>query len=278
MFEGRKLLIVTKHKKEQVIAPIFEKELGVKTIVSTLIDTDNFGTFSRETERLHDPLYTVREKCKTAMRIENFDLAIASEGSFGTHPHLFFASADEEFLLLLDYKNNLEIVARELSTETNFAGTEVLTENDLLQFASKVGFPSHALILRKEAHGAESILKGITDEATLINSFKKLISLYGKAFVETDMRAMHNPTRMKIIEKTTKKLINKIKSTCPECKTPGFGVVKAISGLPCQSCGFPTKSVLSHLYSCAKCGFQKEKRFPFHKQNEDPMYCDVCNP
>lgn len=40
MFQGRKLLIATKHKKENVIAPIFEKEFGVNCFVSDKFDTD----------------------------------------------------------------------------------------------------------------------------------------------------------------------------------------------------------------------------------------------
>ena len=132
MFKGRTLLIVTKHQKEKVIAPIFEKELGVKCIVSKQFDTDVFGTFTGEVERKNNPLTTVKEKCKVAMSLENCDLAIASEGFFGAHPRVFLASADEEFLVLLDEKNKLEIIAREISLETNFATSEITTEKELL--------------------------------------------------------------------------------------------------------------------------------------------------
>lgn len=278
MFEGRTLLIATKHQKEKVIAPIFEKELGVKCIVSQQFDTDILGTFTGEVDRENDPLTTVKEKCKVAMNLENCDLAIASEGSFGAHPNIFFASADEEFLVFLDHKNNLEIVAREISLETNFAGSEVTTKEELFIFATKAGFPQHGLILRKDAHDATHIVKGITDEALLLNSFKELQKLYGKAFVETDMRAMYNPTRMSVIEKTAKRLMEKIKCRCPDCKTPGFDVTETVRGLPCESCGFPTKATLSYIYSCKKCDFKKEEKYPHQKKHEDPMYCDFCNP
>ena len=51
MFEGRRLLIATKHKKEQVIAPILEEGLGVQCFVPENYDSDIFGTFSGEIDR-----------------------------------------------------------------------------------------------------------------------------------------------------------------------------------------------------------------------------------
>jgi hypothetical protein len=89
---------------------------------------------------------------------------------------------------------------------------------------------------------------------------------------------MHNPTRMNVIAKATEKLLNKIKSNCPQCKTPGFGVTDIKSGLPCALCNFPTKSTLSFVYVCKKCAFEKEEKYPHGKLKEDAMYCDVCNP
>jgi hypothetical protein len=50
MFVGRNLLIATKHEKVKVIAPILEKELGVKCFVLKGLDTDKFRTFSGEVE------------------------------------------------------------------------------------------------------------------------------------------------------------------------------------------------------------------------------------
>lgn len=44
-FSGRRLLIVTKHQKEEVIAPLLEKALGVSCFVSKDFDTDSLGTF-----------------------------------------------------------------------------------------------------------------------------------------------------------------------------------------------------------------------------------------
>lgn len=278
MFNNRKLVIATKHEKEIVIAPLLEKELGVKCVVARNFDTDVLGTFTGEVERIDDPITTARNKCLMAMELNNADLAIASEGSFGVHPSIFFVSADDELLLFLDKKNDLEIIARELSTDTNFNGEEIKSEKQLIDFATKVNFPSHALIIRKAKNDFTEIAKGIADWETLIKTFHQFIAKYGTSFFETDMRAMYNPTRMKVIEKATQKLIDKINVCCPECNTPGFGITSAKKGLPCVQCNFPTSSILSYFYTCQKCSYSKEEMYPNKKITEDPMYCDVCNP
>lgn len=278
MFEKRNLIIATKHQKEKVIAPILEKNLGVCCFTDSNLDTDILGTFTGEVERKQDPLSTVREKCLLAMEISSCDLGVASEGSFGPHPSAFFINTDDEFLMFIDKKNNLEIISRELSTDTNFDGQEIATEKQLLEFANRVKFPSHGIILLKSKDDKTSIIKGITDYNYLLESFNMLIENQSKIFAETDMRAMFNPTRMNVIKQATEKLVQKINSSCPSCKTPGFGITDAKTGLPCGLCGSPTNSILYYIYSCNNCSFTKEEKYPKGKIVEDPMYCDVCNP
>lgn len=278
MFEGRKLLIVTKHEKEKVIQPILEKELGVRCIVSADFDTDQLGTFSGEVERPDDAITTARNKCLMAMASTDCDLAIASEGSFGPHPSIYFAHADDEIVFFLDKKNELEIFVRVLTTETNFNAAELSTKDELKTFAYKANFPSHGLIIRKAKDDFSDMIKGITSWEVISGQFDKLIAKYGSAYVETDMRAMFNPSRMKVIERATQKLVDKINSSCPSCNTPGLGITAIKEGLPCSLCNRPTRSIVSHLYECQRCDFVKEVKFPNEKETEDPMYCDFCNP
>ena len=278
MFKGRRLLIATKHEKEKVIAPLLDNGLGVLCFVNIDFDTDTLGTFSGEIERKLDPVATARQKCLLAMEMSNCDLGIASEGSFGAHPSLFFASADDEFLIFIDKKNNLEIIARDLSIDTNFNGSEVKNEKELLDFADLVKFPSHALILRASKNDNTAIVKGITNLVHLKKTFHAMLHKYNNVYAETDMRAMHNPSRMAVIKNATKKLLDKINSCCPQCNTPGFGITNAKKGLACSLCGTPTKSTLSLIYNCKKCHYKKEKKYPNKKTTEDPMYCDYCNP
>ncbi len=277
-FKGRKLVIATKHHKEQVIAPLLEKQLGVTCFIPEAFDSDVLGTFSGEVERTDDPLTTARNKCILAMEQTQCDLAIASEGSFGPHPALYFIPADDEILLLLDRKHQLEIVARELSTETNFHGTEVTNEEALRNFATAVKFPSHAIILKQMKEGGASMKKGITDWNLLLETFQHMLLSGDPVFAETDMRALYNPTRMNVIEKATHNLLEKIASICPQCQTPGFSVTDRCAGLPCSLCGSPTRSVKSHILTCSNCSYRQTIEYPNQKHTEDPMYCDVCNP
>jgi len=278
MFKGRRLVIATKHEKEKVIAPLIEQSLGVFCFVEEGFDTDSLGTFTGEIERKLDPVATARQKCLMAMEASNCDLGIASEGSFGSHPSMFFVSADEEILIFIDKKSNLEIIARELSVETNFNGKEIKSEKELFDFAESVKFPSHGLILRKSKNDNSEILKGITDSNALKAGFNKLIRKSQSIYVETDMRAMYNPSRMSIIENAAKKLVEKINSCCPQCERAGFGVTEVKKGLECSLCGAPTQSTLSFILVCQQCNFTKEEMHPHKKKQEDPMYCDYCNP
>lgn len=278
MFHERKLLIATKHQKESVIAPLFWEEFRNYCFTSDAFDTDLLGTFSGEIDRKEDALSTLREKCIIANKATNCDLVVASEGSFGAHPTLFFAQANEELMMLKDFKNDIEIVAREISMETNFNGKLITNEADLLEFAEKVNFPSHAIILKPEEKNFSKIIKGITDKDVLLKSYNELKEEFNSVYAETDMRAMFNPTRMKVIEKVTHKLIEKIKSLCPNCALPGFDIVKANPGLPCGNCLLPTRSTLSYLYQCKKCCYEKELHYPRGIKFEDPTYCDNCNP
>lgn len=255
-----------------------ESGLGLKSVVSENFDTDRLGTFTGEIERKDEVLQTLRNKCLQAMEMYNSNLCIASEGSFGPHPQMWYVPADDEWLLFMDKENDLEITARELTTETNLGGREVRTEQELADFAERALFPSHGLILRRDKLDVSTIVKGITDHDKLYAIFQMMLSTYGSAYVETDMRAMYNPTRMKVIQRATEKLVEKIKSQCPQCRTPGYDISNAISGLPCSNCGSPTKSILSYVYGCKKCAFKEVKRFPHGRLSEDPMFCDFCNP
>ena len=98
MFKGRNIVLATKHGKENVMAPLLEKELGLNCFLATDLDTDLLGTFSGEVERKKNSLETARDKCLLAMELTNAELAISNEGSFGAHPQLFFLPADEEII------------------------------------------------------------------------------------------------------------------------------------------------------------------------------------
>ncbi len=278
IFCNRTLLIATKHGKERVLAPLLERALGVKCVTNTQFDTDSLGTFTREIERPDDPLATVRQKCLQAMALHQCDLAIASEGSFGTHPVYWYAPANEEILLLIDLQHGLEIAAQSLSLETNFAGKWLSSEAELWAFAKTVKFPSHGLVLREHPDKATIVYKGIDSPKQLLRRFWQIKKSQEAVYVETDMRAHYNPSRMHVIYQTGKQLLKKIASACPVCKMPGFDKVETKAGLPCEWCGLPTSDVQAFVYRCTHCQHTEERAFPFDRQWANPAYCYACNP
>lgn len=277
-FRGRKLVIATMHGKEQVLAPILEKALGVNIVMAPQLNTDAFGTFTGETPRVLSPEDAAVEKCMTAMNLTQCDLAVANEGSFGPHPLIGFVASDEEWVVLIDRKNHFRISAREISTATNFDAQHCFTIDELLSFAHKVSFPSHALILQPAQGDFRRIVKGIADLQQLEDEGHAFLSAYGSVYASTDMRAMFNPARMKVIAAAAEKLIEKINMRCDDCEKPGFEVKEVIPGLPCSACGAATRNTMAWVYVCNHCGFRKQIDFPHAKTTEDPMYCDQCNP
>ena len=45
---------------------------------------------------------------------------------FGTHPSMFFAKANEEWVMLYDKTNNIEIVGKIITTNTNYNKKKIL--------------------------------------------------------------------------------------------------------------------------------------------------------
>ncbi|MEO1431618.1 MAG: DUF6671 family protein [Cyanobacteria bacterium J06633_8] len=281
-FKNRVAVLATMHKKERVIAPLLDKELGIKVTVPPNFNTDKFGSFTREIERSGSQIEAARLKAQQALLVTGESLAIASEGSFAPHPSLPYILCNREVVILIDRKNGLEIIGEELSTDTNHNHSKVSNIKQAFDFAETVGFPEHALVVMLNDYPKknEEIIKGINTELALIEAinsgFKK--SSNGEVHLETDMRAMYNPTRMKNIEKATLNLIEKINSLCPNCSTPGFDIVQKIPGLPCEWCRAPTNLTKSVIYKCQKCGFRKVKSFPQGKHFADPAQCMYCNP
>ena len=147
-FEGREIRIATMHGKEKVIGPALEKAFKMKYSVAAF-DTDLLGTFSGEVERVLTPLEAARAKCRIALEADDAELAIASEGSFGTHPTLYFMPSDEEILLLVDRKNDLEIAVKHTSLQTNYGYFSIESDEPLADFLKRVKLSSNAMMVKE---------------------------------------------------------------------------------------------------------------------------------
>ena len=266
-----KVLLVSKHRKEQVIAPILNS-IGIEIEVIKNFDTDQFGTFTGETPRPEGPKITVKEKCLQGLAQSEKRIGIASEGSFGAHPFIPFLQANEEWLVYIDLDRQIEIYAKSLSTEMSFDYIEAKDKSDLNAFLVKHDFPNQGLVF-KDLTQNKIIQKGIQDQIVL----KQLIVDFPNWRIETDLRAHQNPVRRKNIALATHDLIQRLSSFCPKCAYPNFWVQRTSGQLDCEWCGQATSSYRYQVYACDQCQ-HSEEIMRNDKKVEDPQYCQNCNP
>lgn len=283
-WRDRAATLATMHQKEIAIAPLMKEKLGLQITVPEGFNSDRYGTFTREVKRYGNQIEAARQKAIVGMEITGHKIGIASEGSFGPHPMMPFLASNREIVLLIDRENDLEVIGEAISTETNFSHKQINNLEEAKTFARKAKFPQHGLIVIANADSngiaqdKDQIIKGITSEAQFIDAVERALKQSDRVHIETDMRAMHNPTRMKIIAQATEDLVAKLLKACPICSTPGFAAVDRLPGLPCGLCGTPTSLTRSIVYQCQKCQHREEELFPNGIQTADPGQCPYCNP
>jgi len=279
-YDGCEIVLTTKHAKSVAIAPPFRDRLGAR-ILEHALDTDQLGTFSGEVEREGTALECARRKCEWSLDKLGSDYALASEGSFGPHPTVPFLSCDQEILYFIDRKRDLHLSLSHLSTKTNYL-MEALDSMDMLrEFAVKTKFPGHALIVRPNDNShLNLIFKGINSHESLEDAFQQSLehSTDGKVWVETDMRAHMNPSRMTVIGEVADKLARQLAVNCPRCQSPGWGVVRVAKGLECDLCGMPTEWVKEEILGCEKCRFEEITGRSDGLKSAEPKNCSNCNP
>ncbi|NBV76970.1 hypothetical protein EBR66_02325 [bacterium] len=275
-FQGRSAVLATMHGKERVIAPLLEHALGIHVILPPEFDTDVFGTFTREKARMGNQRDAARAKARAAMLRTNTDIGIASEGSFGPDPSIPFTSTNIELILFIDDNHGIEAVGQHQTYATNMASTWVQSAEEATAWARQIGFPEHGIIVRTKENGGR-IIKDIQTLSHLEEVVRSLIRFPWRryVFLETDMRAHRNPTRMQAIHAATNDLLTILKRTCPLCGTPGFSRSHQKRGAPCSLCLMPTDQVFEQWYVCRLC---EHTSFETIVETVNPRYCSRCNP
>lgn len=275
---GRTALLATMHHKEQVIAPILEERLGIRVSVPAGFNSDRFGTFTRDIDRAGTQVEAARKKAQAVLEDSDCTLALASEGSFGPYPAMPWLPCDRELVLLLDRQHDLELVGEAVSVETNYRQQRVTSVEEAQTFALQAGFPAHALIVRADPDRPQPLWKGITDGEVLAERVQTQIRLQGSAWLETDMRALYNPSRLQVIAAATQDLVRRLQQVCPQCAWPGFEVIRREPGLRCAACGSPTLGIRRQIHGCDRCGHQIVEDYPQGVRVMDPGQCAFCNP
>lgn len=277
-YAGRRIALLTQHGKERVIAPVLESVLGCRVERVAGYDTDQLGTFTREIPRAGTQLEAARKKARIGMELSGLPLGLASEGSFGPDPFAGMFPWNVEMVVFIDDERGLEIVGS-AQGHANFAHRLAASWEEAQDFARSAEFPEHHLVVRPQGEDDPRIRKGIASWAALEAAFfwAREQSANGLVFLETDVRAHANPTRMANIRLAAEELAKKLCSLCPACGMPGFWVLERVPGLPCADCGAPTREPRGEVLGCVKC-VHREVRHYSDRVAADPGCCEHCNP
>ena len=265
----------TKHDKARLVVKHFNEVLGMQ-VQEVDVDTDIFGTFSGEIERVGTPLETAIKKARVGIKTTGNPFAIASEGSVGPDPIFGFINANIETMVFVDDELGIQVHETIKSNEI-VAFTTTTIKNNLEEFLKKADFPNHALIVKP--NNGPGAMKGIRDLTGLEEAIRKSrdLSTDGQAIIESDLRAMCSPSRQKNIAAVGLKLVQRLSHTCPECQTPGWGLKSYVRGVECSECGdFSADAIKQEVMGCFNC--ENTALGAVINVTLDPARCMSCNP
>ena len=276
-YRHQRIALLTQHGKEGVIAPVLAELLGCRVEKVEGFDTDLLGTFTRDIARAGSQLDAARKKARIGMELSGLSIGIASEGSFGTDPFTGMLPWNSELLIWIDDRLGIEIVATSAG-KTNFSHRLVDSWEEAEDFARSAGFPEHHLVVRPADEKHPELRKGLADWVSLQDAVTWALNFAPnrRAFVETDMRAFANPTRLENIRLAAEDLARRLTSLCPACGVPGFSRAGLVRGLPCEDCGTPTNEAKADIHRCVRC--EHQMRVEREREYASARFCDYCNP
>ncbi len=270
-FVGRRAVIATKHGKERVLAHPLRDELGMLPELLPL-DTDRFGTFTGETPRIGSQLDALRAKLRAAREETSHDaVLVASEGSFFPDPHFPQITLDRELVGIYDPTTEIEIVGSAVAPARVIS--EDVRDADALERAlARIGLPEFGAIV----HTGTSLHKGLRD-ADAVRAVVTAAWLRGEPVrIESDVRAHHNPARMRVIAEAGIDAVRRARSHCPGCARPGYWRMQVLPGLPCEECGAATERPRADVWACRACDHREERARD--AATASAAHCDACNP
>lgn len=272
---GKTVVIATMHGKGAAIEPALAG-LGLTFLSPPQIDTDRFGTFTRDIARPGNQREALLAKARAGLQAcPAADFAIASEGAFGPHPQAPFLQSGLEMAGLLERASGKFVIGHHLTTQTNFIQAEVASMAEADAFAEAIGFPAHALVMMQGPQGP-IIAKGIASRTELEALCRRHFTAWGRLWLEADMRAHLNPTRMAAVALAAEDLARRLMARCPACGHPDW-TPRIADGRPCAWCNSPTVERWIEHRLCAECGHAEDTVIDPGRKAE-PGHCSHCNP
>jgi hypothetical protein len=278
-YAGRRIALTTRHGKQRALARPFAVGLDA-SLELIACDTDALGTFSGEVERADDALSTCRRKALMGMEHAGLRLGLASEASFGPHPSLPLLAVGQELLVFVDLERKLTVVEQRLEWRTNYAQLLLEPGVDPASWLRRVLFPSHGVLARPADATAGPWHKDLNSPDALGAALAacRAADPQGRVWLETDMRAHRNPTRMRSIRRLGIALARRLATPCPACAAPGWGQLSTEPGLPCGWCGTATEITAAEVWGCQACGHRERRPRRDGLAVADPGQCPWCNP
>lgn len=273
-FVNRKVALLTKHGKQDLIAPLFFSAFQSELVHTDEFDTDSLGAFDHSTQRSLSPKQAALKKAYLACELTHCEQGIGSEGSISSIFGL--GLVDEEFLAFVDVQKQIEVIARVhsgISLGPISANSYSDLKAQLLKYDENQAWML-SMVGSDSSAEPEKWEKGMSI-SSLLSKFKntELLDVY----LEPDFRAMCCPARQKIITNCTEKLIEQLNSKCPKCNAIDFDTCHAKTKyLSCELCTLPTNQVQEQPKTCSKCGF--EQVTDNTKTVGSAFYCSFCNP
>ncbi len=155
---------------------------------------------------------------------------------------------------------------------TNYAQRTVSDWPQARAFALEVGFPSHGVVVGRP--GTHGFSKDCNDWPAWEQQVRMALAA-GPVWLETDMRAHRNPTRMAMIASCAGVLSRLLQTPCPACRKPGFGEEAPIAGAVCEGCGAVTDAMRAKRIRCTACAHSEVVEL---QATVAPSRCAYCNP
>lgn len=261
--------LLTKHGKENIIAPILSELFNVALIHTDKFDTDSLGSFDHKVLRTLNPIECALKKAYLSCELTNCQQGLGSEGSINSH--FGVGVVDEEFIAFVDTKSNIEIIAH-AKKALSLNVFEVSDANALRMLLSDSTLLSNSKQKWLVQQGNE-YLKGIASY-----ELESQITRW-PAKCEPDLRAMNCPQRQEVIALAMHDLIKRLGAGCPQCEMINFVPKVKQSGfeyLPCELCSLPTNKAVPLSKQCDSCGFTEE--LDSGPCVASAFYCNFCNP
>ena len=276
MSDSSAIVLATQHGKEGLIAPVFNEVLAWR-IDGVAIDTDQFGTFSGDTPRPDSPEKTALVKARAGMAHAGAARGLASEGSIGPDPRMPLITTDQELIVYVDddlgftlsqWHHSADIVAYRHTVSADTSFEEVTRLADL---------PRHAVIITNDGDQVVWVRKGLRTIDEVMAAVEQCQQDTGRAAViSTDYRAMVCPSRQAVITECARLLAQRLATPCPQCASPGWGVVDVLTGVPCEGCGTNVAEARrGDVWGCVLCAHRVAT---ITTNSVEPSRCPRCNP